>query len=404
MMLPLGDSPNPRGVPVMTYALLAANVAVYLFITLPLSVTPADPSDPTLPAYVRVVERELPRRMPVEAIVEQTSAYDLFVFRNGFRPAAPSLANLFFSLFLHAGLFHLFGNMLFLWIYGDNVEHRLGPFRYLIAYLGTGVAATLFHTAFDLDSQLPVVGASGAISGVLGFYFRWFPRNQVRLLLLIFPFLIDVIMVPARLVLGLFLLVDNLLPFLVSRGLAGGGVAYGAHIGGFIAGLSAAWVMDRRALRTTPREFEAVTVTPDVVGTPAAAIEQALAENQFATAADIYFALHPDATRRILSPAASLQLADWLRAHGHDDAALIIYQRHLRDYPRGPGLAEAHLGAGLVQLERMGQPTPAYQHFLAVLDLDPAPEIAVRARQALDEISRRQKFQVGRRRAPHRRP
>ena len=105
-------------------------------------------------------------------------------------------------MFLHAGFLHLFGNMLFLWIYGDNVEHRLGHVPYLFWYLATGVAATLFHMLGASGSQIPLVGASGAISGMLGFYFVWFPRNQVRLLWLLPPFVMQVFEVPARLVLG----------------------------------------------------------------------------------------------------------------------------------------------------------------------------------------------------------
>ena len=81
-------------------------------------------------------------------------------------------------MFLHGGFMHLFGNMLFLWIYGDNVEHRLGPLPYLLWYLATGVAATLVPRPRPRGSEIPLVGASGAISGVLGFYFVWFPRNH----------------------------------------------------------------------------------------------------------------------------------------------------------------------------------------------------------------------------------
>ncbi len=394
MILPLGDSPNPRGIPVATSALLLANVAVYLFITLPLSVTPASPADPALREYVDVIRRTLPPHVSAQEILRHVSAYDLFVFRYGFRPTAPSIADLFYSLFLHAGFLHLFGNMLFLWIYGDNVEHRLGAFRYLIAYFGTGIAATLFHSVFDPASELPLIGASGAISGVLGFYFRWFPRNQVRLLVLIVPLFMNVVMVPARLVLALFLIVDNLLPFLATRTVEGG-VAYGAHLGGFIAGLCVAWLIDRRDLVATPRDYATGEITPGTVGTAAAAIERALAAGRFADAAKDYFSLDSKATRRILPPAASLSLANWLADHRHAEAALVVYRRHLRDYPQGPGLAEAHLGAGLVQLEALAQPTPAYQHFLAVLELDPSPEIAARARDALAEITARQKLQVG---------
>lgn len=399
MILPLGDSPNPRGVPLMTYALVLANVAVYVLISLPLSNVAVDPSDPTLREYLRIVTRSLPEGVSAREVLANTSAYDLFVFRYGFRPAAPHLANLLYSLFLHAGSLHLFGNMLFLWIYGDNVEHRLGRIVYLLAYLGTGFAATLFHTLFDPDSPLPLVGASGAISGVLGFYFLFFPRNQVRLLVLLFPFFMDVVLVPARLVLGAYLLLDNLLPFLIAGGAEGGGVAHGAHIGGFIAGLAVAWLMGRRELTERPPEYRRAAA-PQAAGTAEAALRAALADGRLRDAAQIYFSLDPQATRRVLPPEASLALGEWLRRNGHAEAALVVFRRHLRDYPSGPGAAEAHLGAGLVQLEAFDEATPAYQHFLEALDLNPPSDVAARIRTALAAIAARQKFQIGR---PHRR-
>src|SRR5262249_14160366 len=173
-------------------------------------------------------------RAALYQVVRDVSVYDLVVFTWGFRPAAPSLVDLFTCMFLHAGFLHLFGNMLFLWIYGDNVEHRLGHVRYLLWYLATGIAATLFHVLGAPHSQIPLVGASGAISGVLGFYFVWFPRNRVRLLWLLPPFVMQVFEVPARLVLGVYLVLENLLPYLVVRGDAG--VAHGAHIGGVVGG------------------------------------------------------------------------------------------------------------------------------------------------------------------------
>lgn len=396
MILPLGDSPNPRGVPIVTYALLLANVAVYVLISLPLSLAPADPSDPTFPEYARVIAERLARPVSPRTILQNTSAYDLFVFRYGFRPAAPHLANLLYSLFLHAGFLHLFGNMLFLWIYGDNVEYRLGRMRYLAAYLGTGVVATMFHTLFALDSPLPLVGASGAISGVLGFYFVWFPRNQVRLMVWFFPFFMDVFLVPARVVLGMFVLVDNLLPFLLAPGMEGGGVAYGAHIGGFIAGAALAWLKDRRELTQRPNDYAGADVVAETTATPGAAVRQAIAQGRFNEAARLYFALDPQLTRRLLTPEELLALADWLRADGHAQAALAVYRRLLRDYPHGPHTAEAHLGAGRVQLELIDQPTPAYQHFLEALESDPPPEVARQARAALQAIEARQKLQVGR--------
>ena len=396
MILPLGDAPNPRGTPFLTYGLILANCAVFLLITLPLSARSPDPNDPALWDYLRVVSRALPRPVPVEELLRQTSAYDLFVFHYGFRPATPSVTTLFTAMFLHGSFLHLFGNMLFLWIYGDNVEHRLGRVPFLFWYLATGVAATLFHALFALDSPVPLIGASGAISGVLGFYFIWFPRNTVRLLFFFFPFFMNVITVPARFVLGFYLLVDNLLPFLVTRGTQGGGVAYGAHIGGFLVGLAAAWYMDRREVVGRPKEYQRVHAPAEAGETPAQLIAQLLATGDYTRAAEAYFALNPDQTRRMLTSEDSLALADWLQRNGHHRAALTVYRRHLRDYPHGPGAAEAHVGAGLVQLMFLGQPTPAYQHFLDALDLDPSPETAARARAALEAIAARQKFQIRR--------
>jgi membrane associated rhomboid family serine protease len=392
VILPLGDAPNPRGIPFVTYALIAANVAVYVLITVPLSVTAPDPRDPLLREYADTIVRVLPREAPVQQLLRDMSAYDLFVFRYGFRPVDPSLPTLFYSLFLHAGFLHLFGNMLFLWIYGDNVEHRLRAPRYLLAYLGTGVSATLFHMLFASDSPLPLVGASGAISGVLGFYFLWFPRNSVRLLVFFFPFLMQVVTVPARLLLGLYLIADNLLPFILTRGGGGGGVAHGAHIGGFLAGLASAWVTDRRVLRQRPREYVNKTAQP----TGGLNLEAALEGGRFAEAAQLYFSLPPDATRRLLSPAASLALAEWLAEHGHPRAALVVYRRHLRDYPDDETAAEAHLGAGLLQLQAFGQPTAAYQHFLDAIELAPSAETAARARAAIESITAMQKFPLRR--------
>jgi membrane associated rhomboid family serine protease len=393
MVLPLGDTPNPRGLPLITYLLIAANVAVYVLITLPLGSTPVDPSDPLLPAYVRVVAERLPQRVSIEALLQRTSAYDLFVFRHGFRPVAPSVADLFWSLFLHAGFLHLFGNMLFLWIYGDNVEHRMGAVWYLLAYLGTGIAATLFHTVVNPTSPLPMIGASGAISGVLGFYFVWFPRNQVRLLVLVFPFFMDVFVVSARLVLSMYLVLDNLLPFILSRGIESGGVAHGAHIGGFIAGVATAWLSERRDVRRSPAEY--ARRAAEVTATSGRALQQLLAAGRMGEAAGAYFTLPAQEARGLLSPAELLALAGWLRNNGHAEAALTVYRRHLRDYPHGLGTAEAHLGAGLVLLEDLGQSTAAYQHFLDALDLDPSPDVAAHARAALRAIEAQQKFRVG---------
>jgi len=392
LLLPLSDAPNPGGRPYVTYGLLAANILVYALVSLPLGAQPPDTGSAAFRAYAEVVRDQLPPGVPLRAALASTSAYDLYVFEHGYKPAAPQLADLFYSLFLHGGFLHLFGNMLFLWIYGDNVEYRLGRLGYLLAYLVTGIAATLFFSLFAFDSAVPLVGASGAISGVLGFYFLWFPRNTVRVFVFLFPFFMNVVAVRARLVLGAYLLIDNVLPFFISAG-GGGGVAHGAHIGGFVAGLAGAWWIDRRAVQ--PRQ---VGYTSDVVldEAPESAVESAIGQGDMARAATAYFALPADQSRRALRPDESLALGDWLAAHGYGDAALVVYRRHLRDYPAHATAAAAHLGAGLVQFEHLGQVAPAYQHFLDALDMNPDAETAARARAALSQIAALQKYNIGR--------
>jgi membrane associated rhomboid family serine protease len=391
MVLPIGDAPNPRGTPVVTWLLIAINVAVYLVITLPLGAERPSPHDPLLQPWLDATSHALHGRVPAHALLSQVSAYDLFVFRWGFRPAAPAAADLFTSMFLHAGLLHLAGNMLFLWIYGDNVEYRLGPLGFLVAYLATGVAAVLFHAAGAPGSQLPMIGASGAISGVLAFYFIWFPRNRVRLLWLLPPFLMQVVEWPARVVLGIYLVLDNLLPYLVASGEAG--VAHGAHIGGFLAGLAGAWVLDRRGVAGRPAAFDDVPAAAPPSGSLRDHLAAAIGAGRLAEAASAYFAVPVGATRRLLAPGDSIALARWLLAEGHYDAAAVVARRHLRDYPAGPELADAHALAGEALLA-LGQSTPAWQHLQSALDLDPPPALAARVHRALatiDALQRRQR-------------
>jgi len=331
----------------------------------------------------------------VRQLVAQTSAYDLFSFEHGYRPAAPQVADLLSCMFLHGGFLHLFGNMLFLWIYGDNVERRLGAFPFLLWYLLTGIVATLAHSLVFSSSDIPLVGASGAISGVLGFYFLWFPRNSVRMLAFLPPFLMQVFEIPARYVLGMYLVVDNLLPFLFA---GEGGVAHGAHIGGFIAGGLVAWVMDRRGLAAPPADIEA----PEAPPTGAGAVRAALADGRHDDAARAYFALPAPAAGGALSAEEAVDLASWLRQGGHADAALQLLRRVVRDVPRGEGLAEVYALAGSILLEDRREPAAAYQYLLTALELEPRPETAAAVRRGLQVIEEMQKRRVGRMHAPPR--
>jgi membrane associated rhomboid family serine protease len=393
MFLPIGDAPNPKGTPVVTYALVALNVAAFLLLNVPLGSQQADLRSPAFREYVEVMARELEGRIDVRQLVAQTSAYDLFAFEHGYRPGAPQLADLLSCMFLHGSLMHLFGNMLFLWIYGDNVERRLGSFAFLFWYLLTGVAATLTHALVFASSNVPLVGASGAISGVLGFYFLWFPRNVVRMLAFLPPFLMQVFEIPARYVLGMYLVVDNLLPFFLS---GQGGVAHGAHIGGFVAGGVVAWLIDRRGERARPAEYAGVRREP----TGADAVRDALAEGRHGDAARAYFALPPSRARGAVSVEQAVELARWLRGSGHSEAALTLLRRLVRDVPQGRGLAEVYAATGLILVEDLGEPAAAYQYLLSALELGPRAETETRVRRALHEIEALQKRRVGQLRRP----
>jgi membrane associated rhomboid family serine protease len=398
MILPLGDQPNPKGVPFITYAILFVNVAVYVLVSLPLGGVAADPQDPRLLEYLETIGRSLPQGVSISEVARQVSAYDLVVFSYGYRPVAPSVLALVTAMFLHGGFMHLFGNMLFLWIYGDNVEHRLGSVAFLFWYLGTGVAATLTHALFDSHSAIPLVGASGAISGVLGFYFVWFPRNKVRLWIFIFPIYMNVILAPARWVLGFYILIDNIVPFLATRGVQGAGVAYGAHIGGFLAGLAAAAIMNRRRVTARPAEYRATPAPKAATRSSGERIAAAIRAGKLKEAAEIYFAVPSERSRRLLKPDDAFALGEWLAQNRHSQAALQVFQRHLRDYPTGPGAAEAHAAAGLLQLYTFKEPTAAFQHLVDSLDLGPSPATEKQVRKALAEIAARQKFPVKSRR------
>ncbi len=158
-----------------------------------------------------------------------------------FRETTPDISfpiglTLFSSMFMHGGFFHLFGNMLYLWIFGDNVEDRLGHVKFLLFYIMSGLMAGFSYIMTAPNSTVPMVGASGAISGVLGAYLLMFPRARISTLIF-FGFFIRMVKIPAFLVLGFWFILQllNGLPSLGAE--ASGGVAWFAHIGGFLGGI-----------------------------------------------------------------------------------------------------------------------------------------------------------------------
>jgi len=161
---------------------------------------------------------------------------------------SPIVLTLLTSMFMHGGWLHIAGNLLFLWIFGDNVEHRIGHLPFLVFYLVAGVVASIAQILVDTDSIIPTLGASGAISGVLGAYLIMFPTNRVTVLVLRFP-----MRVPALVAIGLwaaFQFINGIGAFALTEE-TGGGVAYMAHIGGFVAGVVAGLLF--RAIFRNPR-------------------------------------------------------------------------------------------------------------------------------------------------------
>ena len=209
-MFPIGDDNSARRtVPVVTYALIGLNLLVFFL---------------------------------------ELGGGDAFIMEWAFVPSrflanpAGDFLTLFSSMFMHAGWVHLGGNMLYLWIFGDNVEDRFGPLVFLLFYLLCGLAATFAQLAFSLGSDVPNLGASGAIAGVLGAYLLLFPQQQVRVLMGR-----QVIPVPALIVIGGWIVLQFFSGFASIADTADtGGVAYMAHIGGFIAGFGLTFLLRGR--------------------------------------------------------------------------------------------------------------------------------------------------------------
>jgi len=218
--IPLRDDVPAKRTPVITYVLIAANVAVFLY-----EVSLWQQGEAAIKAFLgqyALVPSDF-------GGVSELSTW----------PSDPGRAVPWFtSMFLHAGLLHILFNMWMLWIFGDNVEDRMGPVGYLVFYLGCGVVAAAAHWSFNAHSAVPVVGASGAIAGVMGAYFLLQPKARV---FCVFPIIFWPVFfeMPAM----IFLLIWFLLQYLsgtmaLAETQTGGGVAWWAHIGGFLAGMA----------------------------------------------------------------------------------------------------------------------------------------------------------------------
>ena len=231
-MIPIRDTLPSRTVPVVNYTLIALNAGMFL---VELSLGPN--LEPFIHAYGFI---------PGRFFAALTS-----VFQVGPGPLAVECGTLISSMFLHGGWMHFLGNMLFLYIFGDNVEDEFGHLGYGVFYLSTGVVAALAQGVLARGSLVPTIGASGAISGVMGAYLLLFPHSRVLTLVPIFYFL-ELVEIPAFIYLILWFIIQffqgTLSLFAGAAG--GGGVAWFAHVGGFLAGLAVARRIRRRRRRT----------------------------------------------------------------------------------------------------------------------------------------------------------
>lgn len=228
MFIPLKDDLPSRTAPVVTVGLIALNVLLYLY----------QFSLQFVPSGVTYQEAVLAQRAAQEFVFEfgliPARITEVFILN----PLAihTEYLRVFTSMFLHGGFFHVAGNMLYLWIFGNNIEDAMGHLRFFVFYLISGVAAAFAQIAIEPNSQVPMIGASGAVSGILGAYLLLYPYAGV-ISLLVLGFFIRVVRVPALFVLGFWIVVQFLNGLITYTGGPQGGVAWFAHIGGFLAGL-----------------------------------------------------------------------------------------------------------------------------------------------------------------------
>ena len=213
MFIPLKDLNPRRSYPVVNTLLILTNIAVFVYqLTLQFSAPPV-----AYKAFL-MANATIPARFPG--------------FLGGHVAFGVAFLPLLTSMFLHSGVAHIGGNMLFLWIFGDNVEDFFGHLPYLFFYLVSGIGAGLLHVLFNFHSALPALGASGAISGVMGAYALLYPRAQVLTLVFVFP-----LPIPAFIILGYWFFLQFLAGVSSLGAVAAGGVAWWAHIGGFLLGM-----------------------------------------------------------------------------------------------------------------------------------------------------------------------
>lgn len=224
MFIPLKDHNPTRLFPVVTVILIAVNVIVFLYQLL---------SPDGLNYYVLRMGA-----IPWEITHFKSLTIVSYHSTEQIMRLSPPLT-LLTSMFLHGSFLHLIFNMLYLWIFGNNIEDFLGHFRFILFYLICGLGASLVHIVFNANSQVPMIGASGAIAGVLGAYLILYPNARIKTLVFLIIF-IQIVYIPAAFVLGLWFILQVLNVF------SGGGVAWFAHVGGFLVGLGLIKLITRK--------------------------------------------------------------------------------------------------------------------------------------------------------------
>jgi membrane associated rhomboid family serine protease len=252
-MIPLRDSIQARTVPVVNFVIIGVTALCFFA---QLQDVPEKPSliekYGMIPARIKNPAAEI--LIPVDAHRDPRTGEIIVEKREAAPSAVPPLLTMLTCCLLHGGWMHFLGNMWFLYIFGDNVEDRLGHVGYLIFYMASGVAASLVHFLSDPSSTMPTIGASGAIAGVMGAYFMWFRHSTVHALIPL-GILTRVVELPAPIFLGIWFAMQ-LLPGISSIGGAeSGGVAWWAHIGGFAVGALVALVVGKQQQETYEPRF-----------------------------------------------------------------------------------------------------------------------------------------------------
>lgn len=376
MLLPIGDDNPKEKIPYVHYGIMAVNAVVFVFMA-------------TQGRYV-----------------------EAFYLKWGLVPAHFTPIKLLTSMYLHGGLGHVFLNLLFLWVVGDNVEDRIGHVGYLVFYHVAGVAAGLTHAAFTSSPQIPLVGASGAISGVMGAYAVFFPHAKIKIWYWVFLFWMGVAYVSAKWVVGLWFL-QQLLLWLAFRE---GGVAYGAHVGGLLFGVVTAGLLRltflreydtvRRVVRGGRAGIRARRYAAEGQAWGESAREQPVvstaAELETQTAANIgivtslqrtdlqtayrYFARATGGTQaEPLAPETVMRLGEALLSSGNYGGAARVYEVMLERFGESADAAEAAFRLGTIQSRALKDYSSARTWLTRALHTHPDPR---RRRTAADELKR----------------